>query len=141
VPAALTFPFACPVADWHDLDSPLMSDYRPSRSAGHDRSAPAEYDEYEGADDFDDDQPPRRAPSASSSRRPNPPPKSEPRQKDVPKATEAPAPKAKEVNLFDFDDDEPAPASAPAPAAAAPAASSNILGGDGEFALHLRIHC
>lgn len=109
-----------------------MADYRPSQSSGSGRGAPAEYDEYEGADDFEDDQPPRRAPSSSSNRRPNPPPKNEPRKKETLQAPEPPAQKPKEVNLFDFDDDEAAPAPAPATATSAPVASANILGGDGE---------
>ena len=101
----------------------LTADYRPSRSSTAERRADPEYDEYEGADDFEDSgAPPRRTGSAatsSSSRRPNPPPKNEPK-------ASKPVEKPKEVNLFDFDDDEPV--SAPAPAAAAP---SNVME-DGE---------
>ena len=101
----------------------LTADYRPSRSSTAERRADPEYDEYEGADDFEDSgAPPRRTRSAatsSSSRRPNPPPKNEPK-------ASKPAEKPKEVNLFDFDDDEPV--SAPAQAAAAP---SNVME-DGE---------
>ena len=66
----------------------------------------AEFDEYEGADDFD--QPPRRSTSASASRtsnRPQPPPKTAVKP-------EKPVEKPKEMNLFDFDDD-PTPAVAP----------------------------
>ncbi|GFZ51112.1 ENTH domain-containing protein [Saitozyma sp. JCM 24511] len=93
-----------------------------------DTSSAAEYDEYEGADDFDEA--PRRTTSASTSRsgggasssRPQPPPKSA-----APK--EKPVEKPKEVNLFDFGDEDEAPAPAPAPSFAAPAAP--ILGGDG----------
>jgi len=92
-------------------------DYRPSRSSAAERRADPEYDEYEGADDFEDAaQPPRRTGSAAtsnSSRRPNPPPKNEPK-------AAKPVEKPKEVNLFDFDDGEPVFTSAPA-AAAAPA--------------------
>ena len=90
------------------------ADYRRRESP----SQAVEYDEYEGADDFEAG--PRRTGSTSTNRttRPQPPPKS----------TAKPVEKPKEVNLFDFGDDEP-PA-APAPAAAA---SQNILGGDGTF--------
>ncbi|TXT13089.1 hypothetical protein VHUM_01490 [Vanrija humicola] len=68
------------------------------------------YDEYEGADDFDE-QPPRRGGASSSSgagRAPAAPPKPPKEQ-----------PKPKEVNLFDFDDEPVAAAPAAAPAAAA----------------------
>ncbi|WWC64895.1 uncharacterized protein I303_107509 [Kwoniella dejecticola CBS 10117] len=96
-------------------------EYRSSSRTFRDTSAKTEYDEYEGADDFDD-QPSRRA--ASSSSRPtgsSRPPK--PVAKE-----EKPVEKPKEVNLFDFDD-EPTPA---APAAA-PAVANNSLGGDDDF--------
>lgn len=74
------------------------------------------YDEYEGADNFDDG-PPRRTSSArtnnTSSSRSNSTQPPKPVPKEEPK---------KEVNLFDFDDEPAAPAAAPAaPAAAAPA--------------------
>ncbi|CAD6575947.1 MAG: Epsin-3, clathrin recruitment and traffic between the Golgi and endosome [Tremellales sp. Tagirdzhanova-0007] len=80
----------------------------------------AEFDEYEGADDFD--QPPRRSTSASASRtsnRPQPPPKTAVKP-------EKPVEKPKEMNLFDFDDD-PTPAVAPS---SGPVGSS---AGDDEF--------
>lgn len=95
------------MADWSDYRR------RPSPSV-----AAAEYDEYEGADDFDE---PRRTGSSSTNRtsRPQPPPKSAPK-------VSKPVEKPKEVNLFDFGDDEPAPA----PTATA-GGSQNILGGDG----------
>jgi epsin len=105
----------------------LSPEYR-SRNF-RDTSSAAEYDEYEGADDFDEA--PRRTTSASTSRsgggasssRPQPPPKSA-----APK--EKPVEKPKEVNLFDFGDEDEAAAPAPATGFAAPAAP--ILGGDGE---------
>ena len=85
------------------------ADYRPSRSfADRQDRAPAEYDEYEGADDFDNEAPPsRRTTLGSTSRagsRPQPPPKS------APKVDKKPIEKPKEVNLFDFDDDDTTPA-------------------------------
>ncbi|WWC72302.1 uncharacterized protein I206_106264 [Kwoniella pini CBS 10737] len=96
-------------------------EYRSSSRNFRDTSAKTEYDEYEGADDFDDQPPRRTAPSSSrpigSSRTPKPVAKED-----------KPVEKPKEVNLFDFDD-EPAP-SAPAPA---PAAINNSFGGDDDF--------
>lgn len=70
-----------------------------------------EYDEYEGADDFDERPPRSASANASRSGRSSAPPKP---PKEQPKA------KQPEVNLFDFDDDEPVAAPAAAPAAAAP---------------------
>ncbi|KAK8853491.1 hypothetical protein IAR55_004198 [Kwoniella newhampshirensis] len=100
-------------------------DYRSSSRGFRDTAAQqVEYDEYEGADDFEEDQP-RRTPAASTSRstRTSAPPK--------PVAKESkPAEKPKEVNLFDFGDDDEV--SAPAPAAAAAAAAS-LVGGDDDF--------
>ncbi|WWD19925.1 hypothetical protein CI109_104397 [Kwoniella shandongensis] len=98
-------------------------DYRSSSRGFRDTAAKAvEYDEYEGADDFEGDQPPRRTAAASTSRsaRTSAPPK--------PVAKESkPVEKPKEVNLFDFGDDDVLSAPAPAPAAAA------TLGGDDDF--------
>ncbi|WVQ82095.1 hypothetical protein IAT38_004223 [Cryptococcus sp. DSM 104549] len=100
-------------------------DYRSSSRGFKDTSAQqTQFDEYEGADDFDD-QPPRRTASVStrtSSRAAggsSAPPK--PVAKEAKKVE-----KPKEVNLFDFDDDEPL---AP-PAAAAPAL---VAGSDDDF--------
>ncbi|WVQ77787.1 hypothetical protein IAR50_007477 [Cryptococcus sp. DSM 104548] len=103
--------------------------YRSAPRGFHDSSQQqAQFDEYEGADDFDDQPPPRRTTSMStrtSSRVASggAPPK--PVAKEEKKAE-----KPKEVNLFDFDD-EPLAASVPAAApAAAPAASSSVLDDD-----------
>lgn len=95
------------------------SDYRPSRSAASQRDAEPEYDEYEGADDFDEEPPRRTAASSSRSARPAVPPKT------AAKAPAKPVEKPKEVNLFDFDDDDTPAAPAQAPAAA-------DFGGDGK---------
>jgi epsin len=94
----------------------LIADYRRRASP----QAAAEFDEYEGADDFADT---RRTGSSTSQRtaRPPPPPKGTPR---APKVVEKP----KEVNLFDFGDDEPAPAAPPAPVATK---QEDLFGGDG----------
>lgn len=100
----------------------LIADYRRRASP----QAAAEFDEYEGADDFADT---RRTGSSTSQRtaRPQPPPKGTPR---AAKAVEKP----KEVNLFDFGDDEPAPAAPVAPAAK----QGDLFGGDGELnGLHI----
>ncbi|WVW86480.1 hypothetical protein I302_108528 [Kwoniella bestiolae CBS 10118] len=101
-------------------------EYRSSSRTFRDTSAKTEYDEYEGADDFDD-QPPRRTAPASSSRVASGASHRAP--KPVAKE-EKPVEKPKEVNLFDFDD-EPAPAPAPAPAPVAQATPS--FGGDDDF--------
>ncbi|WVR09690.1 hypothetical protein IAU60_006765 [Kwoniella sp. DSM 27419] len=104
-------------------------EYRSSSRTFRDTSnARQEYDEYEGADDFDD-QPPRRATStatrqtgagASGSGRSSAPPK------PVAKETK-PVEKPKEVNLFDFDDE---PVSV---APAAPVSAPITAGGDDDF--------
>ncbi|ODN98046.1 hypothetical protein I350_07688 [Cryptococcus amylolentus CBS 6273] len=107
--------------------------YRSAPRGGfNDSSQQTQFDEYEGADDFDDQPPPRRTTSVShrtSSRVASggAPPK--PVAKEEKKAE-----KPKEVNLFDFDD-EPLSASVPA---AAPAASSSVL--DGDFIFHSVTH-
>ncbi|WWC95069.1 hypothetical protein V866_001921 [Kwoniella sp. B9012] len=103
-------------------------EYRSSSRTFRDTSAKTEYDEYEGADDFDDQPPRRTAPSSSratSGASHRAPPK--PVAKE-----EKPVEKPKEVNLFDFDDDEPA-SSAPAAAPAPPAAAAPSFGGDDDF--------
>lgn len=109
-------------------------DYRGSRTSASwnrgDQNGDNGFDEYEGADDFDE--PPRRGtPSGSGacqpSSRPQPPPKGTPRKAAAAPAIESkPAPKPKEVNLFDFGDDEDVsgPTSAPS------ASQQPILGGD-----------
>ncbi|KAK4689446.1 hypothetical protein P7C73_g664, partial [Tremellales sp. Uapishka_1] len=94
-------------------------DYRPRGSTFRDTTASAGYDEYEGADDFEEDQPPassRRSTSISARPTKTPtkaPPKAETKVEPI-----------KEVNLFDFGDDDiggsaSAPISAPAPVPAA----------------------
>ena len=92
----------------------MTTDFRSSSRGFRDQTGSgAEFDEYEGADDFD--QPPRRSASASTSRvgnRPQPPPKTAPKP-------EKPVEKPKEMNLFDFDDD-PTPAVAPSSGPVAP---------------------
>jgi hypothetical protein len=89
------------------------------RRGGSSSQRPASFDEYEGADDFDEQ--PRRSNSAAS-RPPMP----------VAKTAEPPQPKAKqpEVDLFSFGDDEPV--AAPAAQASAPLAS---LDGQSSFLL------
>ncbi|WRT69935.1 uncharacterized protein IL334_006926 [Kwoniella shivajii] len=99
-------------------------EYRSSSRGFRDTTAKQDFDEYEGADDFDD-QPPRRTTTASTSRagasaNTRAPPKPVAKEE---KHVEKP----KEVNLFDFDD-EPAPVAS----ASAPAAAPN-LGGDDDF--------
>ena len=103
------------------------------------RQAAPEYDEYEGADDFESGPPRRSTPNSASSQsrpsssRPQPPPKS----RAPPKAeavVEQPKEKVKEVDLFDFADDEPV-----APAGGSSAAP--ILGGDGECLLLIVVRC
>jgi epsin len=96
----------------------LSIDYRRRASP----QAAAEFDEYEGADDFADT---RRIGSSTSQRtaRPQPPPKGTPR-------AAKPVEKPKEVNLFDFGDDEPATVAPVAPAAAK---QEDLFGGDGKL--------
>lgn len=102
-----------------------QADYRSSSRGFRDRAGSgAEYDEYEGADDFEEQ--PRPSISASTSRsssKPQPPPKSTTK---VEKPVDKPMEKPKEVNLFDFDDD---PVSAPATSVPAPLAP---VAADGE---------
>lgn len=96
-----------------------------SRAGGsnfHDTAARNEYDEYEGADDFDG--PPRRTTSATAST--SRPARTSPAPSKPPKA-QPPKAKAPEVNLFDFDDE---PVSAPTAAPAAPAAPVDAFGDD-----------
>lgn len=96
-------------------------DFRSSSRGFRDTSAQqSQFDEYEGADDFDD-QPPRRTTSISRSTAQAPP---------KPVAKEKEVEKPKEINLFDFDDE---PVAAPATASAATANAAPAVGGDGEF--------
>ena len=92
-------------------------DFRSGSSGFRDTTGSgAEYDEYEGADNFEEQPQPYRSASASTSRsatKPQPPPKTAAK-------VEKPVEKAKEVNLFDFDDDPvAAPTLGSAPAATA----------------------
>ncbi|WVF67389.1 hypothetical protein IAT40_002145 [Kwoniella sp. CBS 6097] len=98
-------------------------EYRSSSRNFRESSSKQEYDEYEGADDFDD-QPPRRSAHASSSTRPSGSSRASAAPPKPVAKEQKPVEKPKEVNLFDFDDE---PVSAPAPA---PAAS---FGGDDDF--------
>jgi epsin len=98
-----------------------------SSSGGFQDTGRQEYDEYEGADDFDE-RPARSSPTASS-RASGKAPAS--RTSAPPPAPPKPAPLKKEVNLFDFDDDEPA--AAPATASAATAAPAVDAFGDDDF--------
>ncbi|AAW46544.1 hypothetical protein CNL05210 [Cryptococcus deneoformans JEC21] len=96
-------------------------DFRSSSRGFRDTSAQqSQFDEYEGADDFDD-QPPRRTTSISRSTAQAPP---------KPVAKEKEVEKPKEINLFDFDDE---PVAAPATASAATANAAPAVGGDDEF--------
>lgn len=113
-----------------------VADYRGSRSSSswnRNQGADTGFDEYEGADDFDD-QPPRRGTPASGTAsraptgasRPQPPPKAS--GAGTARSQPAkPAEKPKEVNLFDFDDEDSGPL---ASSAAVPQAQQPILGGD-----------
>ncbi|TXT07549.1 uncharacterized protein COLE_04473 [Cutaneotrichosporon oleaginosum] len=96
-------------------------EYRGSSARASSSQQRPEYDEYEGADDFDSRRPSPgsgRA-SAQASRPPQAPPKP---PKDEPKKQQ----KQPEVNLFDFDDEPAVPASKPA----APAAPVDAFGDD-----------
>lgn len=96
-------------------------DFRSSSRGFRDSSAQqSQFDEYEGADDFDE-QPPRRTTSISRSTAQAPP---------KPVAKEKEVEKPKEINLFDFDDE---PVATPAAAPAATANAVPAIGGDGEF--------
>lgn len=100
---------------------------RTSSSGFQDSQQRTEYDEYEGADDFDE-RPPRTSSrgTASSGRNaasaPSAPPKGS--------AKRAAEPPKKVANLLDFDDDEPTPAPAAAPAAAAAPSAGDAFGDD-----------
>ncbi|KAL7423875.1 Epsin-3, clathrin recruitment and traffic between the Golgi and endosome [Cryptotrichosporon argae] len=101
-------------------------DYR-SRSTYRESTQAADYDEYEGADDFDD--------RPSSTRRSGPSSSSATPTSYRPSVASPPAPKPvakepvkpKEVNLFDFDDE---PVSAPAAAPAPVPAAADVMGDD-----------
>ncbi|OXC68352.1 hypothetical protein AYX13_03056 [Cryptococcus neoformans] len=96
-------------------------DFRSSSRGFRDSSAQqSQFDEYEGADDFDE-QPPRRTTSISRSTAQAPP---------KPVAKEKEVEKPKEINLFDFDDE---PVATPAAAPAATANAAPAVGGDDEF--------
>lgn len=98
-------------------------DFRSSSRGFRDTSSSqSQFDEYEGADDFDD-QPPRRTTSISRSVAQAPP---------KPVAKEE-VDKPKEVNLFDFDDE---PVATPAAVPAVTASAAPAVGGDGESQLH-----
>lgn len=90
-------------------------EYRGSTARASSSQQRQEYDEYEGADDFDTR---RQSPgsgraSTHASRPPQAPPKP---PKDEPKKEQ----KQPEVNLFDFDDEPAAPAAQPSAPATAP---------------------
>ncbi|BEI84496.1 hypothetical protein CcaverHIS002_0411000 [Cutaneotrichosporon cavernicola] len=90
-------------------------DYRGSSARASSSQQRQEYDEYEGADDFDSRRPSNGSggASAQASRPTQAPPKP---PKDEPKKQQ----KQPEVNLFDFDDEPVASAAQPAAPAAAP---------------------
>lgn len=95
-------------------------DFRSSSRGFRDTSSSqSQFDEYEGADDFDE-QPPRRTTSISRSVAQAPP---------KPVAKEKEVEKPKEVNLFDFDDE---PLATPAAAPAVTASAAPAVDGDGE---------
>ncbi|KGB78752.2 ENTH domain-containing protein c [Cryptococcus deuterogattii R265] len=96
-------------------------DFRSSSRGFRDTSSSqSQFDEYEGADDFDE-QPPRRTTSISRSVAQAPP---------KPVAKEKEVEKPKEVNLFDFDDE---PLATPAAAPAVTASAAPAVGGDDDF--------